>query len=149
MQTFTILPSLSLFSKLEHQCCFTSHVISHVTNVIYEAVKKRQYSWHLNGCSCNIPKSLHHLPYPREKDMDFGEDMRILGIITVTFIGVSCDTLKLGVADKWSTRITLANPSLLSVKFGAQHVTGVEVLLPYSFALRAELYLLLGLPQYI
>lgn len=157
-------------------------------------MKKRQYSWPLNGGSCNIPKSLHHFLYPGEKDMDFGEDMRILGIITVTFIGKGCDTLKLAVAHKWSTGITLrkrqrkdwiwevckqkknyilffknkgkqffpclhlywcnwfyylANPSFLFVKLGAQHVTGVEVLFPYLFALKAELHLLRGLPQNI
>lgn len=43
----------------------------------------------------------------------------------------------------------LANPSLLFVKFGAYHVIRIKVLLPYFFALKAELYLLRGLPQYI
>lgn len=69
-------------------------------------VKKGQYSWPPIS-SCNITPFLHLFLNPGEKEMDFSEDMGILGIITITFPGESCDTLRLLVADKWSTGITL------------------------------------------
>lgn len=61
----------------------------------------------LNSGSHNIPHSLHHFLNPGEKEIDFSEDMGILGIITITLKGESCYTHRLAVADKWSTGVTL------------------------------------------
>lgn len=39
--------------------------------------------------------------------MDFSENMRKRGISTIFRIGIGCDTLKLSLADKWTSGISL------------------------------------------
>lgn len=61
-------------------------------------------------CDCDwysIPQSLHRFLNPWEIVMDFSENMRIRGISTIFRIGIGCDTLKLSLADKWTSGISL------------------------------------------
>lgn len=77
--------------------------------------------------------------------MDFSENMRIRGITTIFRIGIGCDTLKLSLADKWTSGVSLANSSFVFVELGADHVLTVEVFRPRMLALIVELQFLSGL----
>lgn len=82
-------------------------ILLNICMLFNKQVKKGRHSWPLNSGSHNIPQSLHHFLNPWEKEMDFRENMGILGIIAIVFEGESCYTLRLAVADKWSTGVTL------------------------------------------
>lgn len=80
-------------------------------NFLYQAIfltsKQRQYSHSVTSDACNTPLYLQNLLNPGKKEVDFGEDMGILGIITIIWCSKYRYTLRLGAADKWSTRISL------------------------------------------
>lgn len=62
------------------------HIVAHNNN----ALNKYCHTWSLNSSSYNFPLSLHLFLNPWQKALDFHENMGILGISAVLFVGETC-----------------------------------------------------------